>query len=75
MGDTDKEFTGRFYGKEASNGFNVLGAELAENTVKFNLGAEVSNENGFFYNGGFTYEFGSNDTKAYGVNVGVGYKF
>ena len=74
-GDTDKEFTGRFYGTEVSNGFDVLGAELAENTVKFNLGAEVSNENGFFYNGGFTYEFGSNDTKAYGVNVGVGYKF
>ncbi len=75
MGDTDKEFTGRFYGATVSEGFDVLGAELAENTVKFNLGAEVSNENGFFYNGGFTYEFGSNDTKAYGVNVGVGYKF
>ena len=75
MGDTDKEFTGRFYGTEVSNGFDVLGAELAENIVKFNLGAEVSNENGFFYNGGFTYEFGSNDTEAYGVNVGVGYKF
>ena len=75
MGDTDDEFTGRFYGATASEGFNVLGAELAENVVKFNLGAEVTNENGFFYNGGFTYEFGSNDTDAYGVNVGVGYKF
>lgn len=75
MGDTDEEFTGRFYGTKASEGFNVLGAELAENVVKFNLGAEVTNENGFFYNGGFTYEFGSNDTEAYGVNVGVGYKF
>ena len=75
MGDTDEEFTGRFYGVKASEGFNVLGAELAENVVKFNLGAEVTNENGFFYNGGFTYEFGSNDTEAYGVNVGVGYKF
>ena len=75
MGDTDEEFTGRFYGAKASEGFNVLGAELAENVVKFNLGAEVTNENGFFYNGGFTYEFGSNDTKVYGVNVGAGYKF
>ena len=75
MGDTDEEFTGRFYGAKASEGFNVLGAELAENVVKFNLGAEVTNENGFFYNGGFTYEFGSNDTEAYGVNVGAGYKF
>ena len=75
MGDTDDEFTGRFYGATASEGFDVLGAELAENVVKFNLGAEVTNENGFFYNGGLTYEFGSNDTDAYGVNVGVGYKF
>ena len=75
MGDTDEEFTGRFYGATASEGFDVLGAELAENVVKFNLGAEVTNENGFFYNGGFTYEFGSNDTDAYGVNVGVGYRF
>ncbi len=75
MGDTDEEFTGRFYGAKASEGFNVLGAELAENVVKFNLGAEVTNENGFFYNGGLTYEFGSNDTEAYGVNIGIGYKF
>ena len=75
LGDTDEEFTGRFYGAKASEGFNVLGAELAENVVKFNLGAEVINENGFFYNGGLTYEFGSNDTEAYGVNVGAGYKF
>ena len=75
MGDTDDEFTGRFYGATASEGFNVLGAELAENVVKFNLGAEVTNENGFFYNGGLTYEFGSNDTEAYGVTAGVGYKF
>ncbi len=75
MGDTDDEFTGRFYGTTASEGFNVLGAELAENVVKFNLGAEVTNENGFFYNGGLTYEFGSDDTEAYGVTAGVGYKF
>ena len=75
MGDTDDEFTGRFYGETASEGFNVLGAELAENMVKFNVNAEVTRENGFFYNGGFTYEFGSNDTEAYSINAGVGYKF
>lgn len=75
MGDTDKEFEGRFYGKGTSDKFDVLGADLAENTVKFNLGAEAVNENGFFYNGGFTYEFGSDDTEAYGVQAGVGYKF
>ena len=75
MGDTDEMFKGHFYGNNTTNQFNVLGAELAENVVKFNLGAEVANENGFFYNGGLTYEFGSNDTEAYGVNAGVGYKF
>ncbi|WP_300392730.1 autotransporter outer membrane beta-barrel domain-containing protein, partial [Fusobacterium sp.] len=75
MGDTDKMFKGHFYGNNTSNSFGVLGAELAKNVVKFNLGAEVASENGFFYNGGLTYEFGGNDTKAYGVNLGVGYKF
>lgn len=73
MGDTDKEFTGAFKG--GVENFDVLGAEIAENVFSVNLGAEVSYENGFFYNGGFTYEFGSDDTEAYGVNVGVGYKF
>lgn len=75
MGDTDEMFKGHFYGDNTTTHFNVLGAELDENVIKFNLGAEVGHENGFFYNGGFTYEFGGNDTKAYGVNAGVGYKF
>lgn len=75
MGDTDNKFDGRFYGAKASDKFDVLGAEIAENTVKFNVGAEVEHDNGLFYNGGMTYEFGSDDTKAYGVNVGVGYRF
>lgn len=75
MGDTDSKFDGRFYGAKASDKFDVLGAEIAENTVKFNVGAEVKHDNGLFYNGGMTYEFGSDDTKAYGVNVGVGYRF
>ena len=75
MGDTDSKFDGRFYGAKASDKFDVLGAEIAENTVKFNVGAEVEHDNGLFYNGGMTYEFGSDDTKAYGVNVGVGYRF
>ena len=75
MGDTDSKFDGRFYGAKASDRFDVLGAEIAENTVKFNVGAEVEHDNGLFYNGGMTYEFGSDDTKAYGVNVGAGYRF
>ena len=73
MGDTDKDFRGSFKGGAES--FDVLGAEIAENVFSINLGAEVSYESGFFYNGGFTYEFGSNDTDAYGVTAGVGYKF
>ncbi len=75
MGDTDEMFKGHFYGENTTSHFNVLGAELSENVIKFNLGAEIENENGFFYNGGFTYEFGGNNTEAYGVNAGVGYKF
>ena len=75
MGDTDNKFDGRFYGAKASDKFDVLGAEIAENTVKFNVGAEVEHDNGLFYNGGMTYQFGSDDTKAYGVNIGAGYRF
>ena len=75
MRDTDSKFDGRFYGAKVSDRFDVLGAEIAENTVKFNVGAEVEHDNGLFYNGGMTYEFGSDDTKAYGVNVGAGYRF
>ena len=75
MGDTDNKFDGRFYGAKVSDRFDVLGAEIAENTVKFNVGAKVEHDNGLFYNGGMTYEFGSDDTKAYGVNIGAGYRF
>lgn len=78
MGDTDKKFTGKFYNEsenKISNGFNVLGAELPENSLNFELKAEVEKENGVFYGGGFSYQLGSNDTKSYRVNLGVGYKF
>ena len=71
MGDTDKKFT--LSTKDGSA--EILGAELAENTLKFALDAEVENENGFFYNAGVNYRFGSEDTEAYSVNAGVGYKF
>lgn len=75
MGDFDKEFRGIFTGATTSEGFNILGAELAENTIKFNLGMEVEHENGLFYNGGVSYEFGTNDTEAYGAGLGIGYRF
>ena len=71
MGDTDKKFT--LSTKDGSA--EILGAELAENTLKFALDAEVENENGFFYNAGVNYRFGSEDTEAYSVNAGIGYKF
>ena len=73
MGDTDNKFTGSFVGDNGT--FDVLGAELAENTIKANLTAEVTRENGFFYNAGVTYRFGSDNTEDYGANVGVGYSF
>lgn len=75
MGDTDKTFTGQFFGEAAGSQFEVLGGELAENTIKFSLDAEMTLENGFFYNAGVNYRFGGEDTKVYGASVGVGYTF
>lgn len=73
MGDTDKKFEGSFKGTAGT--FDVLGAELAENTIKADLTAELTQENGFFYNAGVTYRFGSDNTKDYGANLGIGYQF
>lgn len=75
MGDTDKTFTGQFFGDAAGSQFEVLGGELTENTIKFSLDAEMTFENGFFYNAGVNYRFGGEDTKVYGASVGVGYTF
>ncbi len=54
MGDTDNKFKGNFVGTDGTKGerFDVLGANLGENTLKINIGAEVEKDNGFFYNGG-----------------------
>lgn len=73
MGDTDKEFTGEF--TKSNGGFDIKGAELSENTGKFDLSVEVSKDNGFFYNGGLNLHVGSDDYRNYGVNFGAGYKF
>ena len=75
MGDTDKTFTGQFFGDTAGSQFEVLGGELTENTIKFSLDAEMTFENGFFYNAGVNYRFGGEDTKVYGASVGIGYTF
>lgn len=75
-GDTDKMFRGQFFGDNtSSNQFEVSDIELSENVLRFNLGAEVKNDNGFFYNGGFTYQFGSENKTSYGASLGIGYTF
>ena len=73
FGDTDDKFTGSFAGSTGS--FDVLGAELSEDTAKFDLGVEVSKDNGVFYNLGGTLRVGSDSTRNYGVKLGAGYKF
>lgn len=73
FGDTDDKFTGSFAGSTGS--FDVLGAELSEDTAKFDLGVEVSKDNGVFYNLGGTLRVGSDNTRDYGVKLGAGYKF
>lgn len=75
MGDTDKEFTGSFRAENGRNKFDVIGVNLPENTGKFDLSVEVSKDNGLFYNTGVFLQTGSNDTRNYGVNVGIGYRF
>ena len=73
FGDTDDKFTGSFAG--STGNFEVLGAELSEDTAKFDLGVEVSKDSGIFYNLGGTLRVGSDNTRDYGVKLGAGYKF
>lgn len=72
FGDTDKKFTGNFI--EGGN-FDVLGANLSENSAKFDLSVEVSKDSGVFYNVGGTLRVGSDNTRDYGAKLGIGYKF
>lgn len=77
VGDTDDKFKGNFIGTDGTRGdkFDVLGANLGENTLKINIGAEVEKDNGFFYNGGLNYKFDSEDRETFGATIGAGYKF
>lgn len=77
MGDTDNKFKGNFVGTDGTKGerFDVLGANLGENTLKINIGAEVEKDNGFFYNGGLNYKFDNEDRETFGATIGAGYKF
>lgn len=72
FGDTDKKFTGNFI---EGGSFDVLGANLSEDSAKFDLGVEVSKDNGVFYNLGGTLRIGSDNTRDYGAKLGIGYKF
>lgn len=76
MGDVDDNYSARFYNSTAEgSSFDILGAELSEDTAKFDLGVEVSKDNGVFYNLGGTLRVGSDSTRNYGVKLGAGYKF
>lgn len=77
MGDTDNKFKGNFIGTDGTRGnrFDVLGANLGENTLKINIGAEVEKDNGIFYNGGINYKFDNEDRETLGATIGAGYKF
>lgn len=73
MGDVDKDFKGEFV--KSNGSFDVVGANLAKNTGKFDLSVKVTKESGMFYKGGVSYKVGSDKTRDYGVNVGIGYRF
>lgn len=73
MGDTDKKVEARMVGADETT--DVLGAKLTENTGKFNFDIRVSKDNGLFYNGGVNLNIGDDNTRDYGVNLGVGYRF
>ena len=77
MGDTNNKFKGNFVGTDGTKGerFDVLGANLGENTLKISIGAEVEKDNGFFYNGGLNYKFDNEDRETFGATIGAGYKF
>lgn len=76
MGDTDDKYEANFYNAAgAGKSFDVMGANLGENTLKLNVGAEVQHVNGFFYNGGASYRFDNEDRESFGLNLGAGYKF
>lgn len=77
VGDTDDKFKGNFIGTDGTRGdkFDLIGANLGENTLKINIGAEVEKDNGFFYNGGLNYKFDNEDRETFGATIGAGYKF
>lgn len=75
-GDTDDEFTGRFYNSKAvGSSFNMMGAEIAERSLNLGAGLEVYKDTGLFYNGGVTFKAGSDSYRDYGVTLGAGYRF
>lgn len=75
-GDTDDEFTGRFYNSKAvGSSFNMMGAEIAERSLNLGAVLEVTKDTGLFYNGGVTFKTGSDSYRDYGFTLGAGYRF
>lgn len=76
MGDVDDDSTGSFYNnKGETSSFNFMGANLSENTVKFDASIGVRKDSGVFYNGGVYLQVGNDNTRNYGATLGAGYRF
>lgn len=71
MGDTDKKFSGQFN----DSTFDVEGANLSENNGKFDVSLKVTKDSGVFYDGGVYLQVGDDNTRDYGVTLGMGYRF
>lgn len=73
LGDTDKEFNGRFIDSDGTA--KVLGAQLSKNTGKFTFDVNISKDSGINYTTGIYLKVGSDSSRNYGASLGVGYTF
>lgn len=73
LGDTDKEFHGRFIGSDGTA--KVLGSQIAKNTGKFTFDLNISKDSGINYTTGAYLKIGDDNSKNYGVHLGLGYTF
>lgn len=73
LGDTDKEFNGRFIDSDGTA--KVLGTQLSKNTGKFTFDVNISKDNGINYTTGVYLKVGSDSSRNYGASLGVGYTF
>lgn len=73
LGDTDKEFNGRFIDSDGTA--KVLGAQLSKNTGKFTFDVNISKDSEINYTTGIYLKVGSDSSRNYGASLGVGYTF